>query len=350
MTTCKSGRIEMSETGKTMTTDEKRAATRVRRQPIQMSDEDIQVLRLQVQGAMSADPTLRLTAFAAELGVPASTFELWLTGKYQGRNDQIGMRVLQGWRVREDRLAVRAQVPDAPGFTLTPTAIEFLEIFSHAHHLPDMVAVTGAAGIGKSSAACHYTAQNFGSVWKIVASPAVIGPRAVLDALARVMGLVEFGALHKLEHLLIMKLRGTHALIMVDEAQHLQPAALDSLRALHDQAYVGIALLGNETVVGKIDGGQKKPEYAQLYSRVGRRLTRKGVRKGDAPALLDAAQVDDEEVRGMLNGIAARPGALRGMVKTLRMAQLLAAREQVPLEARHVTIADANLSGQRVAA
>jgi len=333
-----------------MTTEEKRAATRARRMPVLMSEGEIEELRVLVRGSMTADPSLRQTALAAELGVPASTFDMWLNGKYPGRSDQVAMRVLQGWKVREDRLAVRAQVPAAPGFTLTPSAIEFIEIFSHAHHLPDMVAVTGAAGIGKSSTACHYTAQNFGSVWKIVGSPAVIGPRAVLDALARAMGLVEFGALHKLEHVLIMKLRGTNALLIVDEAQHLQAAALDALRALHDQAGVGIVLLGNETVIGKIDGGQRKPEHAQLYSRVGRRLTRKGVRKGDAPALLDAAQVDDEEVRSLLTGIAGRPGALRGMVKTLRMAQLLAGREQVPLEARHVAIADANLTGQRAAA
>ena len=328
-----------------MTSEEKRASIRAQRLPIQMTEDEIEALRVQVQGALTSDPTLRPTALAAELGVPSSTFELWLSRKYQGRNDQVGMRVRQGWLVREERLAVRAQVPAAPAFTFTQSAIEFLEILAHAHHLPDIVTVTGAAGIGKSSAACHYTAQNYGSVWKIVASPAVIRPRAVLDELARTMGFVEFGALHKLQHLLIMKLRGTHALVIVDEAQHLQPAALDALRALHDQAGVGLALLGNETVIGKIDGGQRKPEYAQLYSRVGRRLTRKKLRKGDAPALLDAAQVDDEDVRKLLVGVAERPGALRGMVKTLRMAQMLAAREQAPLDARHIGIADANLMG-----
>lgn len=317
---------------------------RPRKVEVQMTEDEIEALRAEITDCMSRDSSLTLNGVAQEIGVPAPTLGLWMSRKYPGRSDLVGMRVLNGWKLRIERMAVRAQAPEAPGFTLTPSAVEFLELFAHAQHLPDMVVVTGTAGIGKSSAACHYTRQN-AAVWKIVASPAVIGPRAVLDELARCMGIVEFGALHKLQHVMITRLRKTNALIIVDEAQHLQPVALDLLRAFHDQAEVGIALLGNEVVLGRIDGGQRKPEFAQLYSRVGRRLTRKGVRRGDAPALLDAGQIEDEEVRALLEGIARRPGALRGMVKTMRMASLLAAREKVPLSPRHVTIADTNLTG-----
>ena len=296
--------------------------------------------------ALMADTGLSGTELAKQLGMKQATFSLWLSGKYTGRNDVQGAVVKAGLQLRAEREAVRAVVPEAPGFTNTPSAREFLEIFAHAQHLPDFGVVTGAAGIGKTSAACHYTRTTAG-VWKITASPSVIGPRALLDEFARAMEIRDRLALHKLHHAIVQKLRGTNALLIVDEAQHLQPQALDELRGLHDQAEIGVVLLGNEVVLGKIDGGMRKPEYAQLYSRVGRRLTRKAVRNGDAEALLNASDIDAEDVRGMLAAIARRPGALRGMVKTLRLAQLVAAKEKMALSVRHVELADKSLGGER---
>ncbi len=328
-----------------MPSDTQAIETRGPRLAIQMEEAEIEEMRRACRAIMS-DASLSGTQLAQQLGMKQATFSLWLAGKYTGRNDVQGAAVKAGLQLRAERDAVRAIAPEAPGFTNTPSSREFLEIFSHAQHLPDFGVITGAAGIGKTSAACHY-ARTTAGVWKITASPSVIGPRALLDEFARAMEIRERLALHKLHHAIVQKLRGTNALLIVDEAQHLQPQALDELRGLHDQPGVGVVLLGNEVVLGKIDGGMRKPEYAQLYSRVGRRLTRKAVRAGDAEALLNAAEIDADDVRNMLTAIARRPGALRGMVKTLRLAQIVAAKEKVPLNLRHVELADKSLGGER---
>lgn len=328
-----------------MPSDNQTSENKGPRLPVQMEEAEIEEMRKACRALLN-DSNLSATQLAQQLGMKPVTFGLWLSGKYTGRNDIQGANVRAGLQLRAERDAVRAIAPEAPGFTNTPSSREFLEIFAHAQHLPDFGVITGAAGIGKTTAACHYTRTTAG-VWMIVASPSVIGPRALLDEFARAMDIRDRLAPHNLHHSIVQRLRGTNALLIVDEAQHLQPQALDELRGLHDQAGLGVVLLGNEVVLGKIDGGMRKPEYAQLYSRVGRRLTRKAVRAGDAEALLNASDIDAEDVRNMLTAIARRPGALRGMVKTLRLAQLVAAKANVPLSIRHIEMADKSLGGER---
>ena len=318
--------------------------------PIQMQESEIEALRQQCREILKAS-NMSGARLAAELNVKAVTFAAWLNGKYAGRNDLQGLLVRTGLQQRSDREKVRAVAPPAPTFTLTPSAGEFLEIFAHAQHLPDFAVVTGAPGIGKTSAACHYARSTLG-VWKITCSPTVTVPRAVQDEFARAMGLTNRMALHAMHHVMVQKLRGTNGLLIVDEAQHLKPDALDELRSLHDQAAVGVVLLGNEAVLGRMRGGNgttPRPEFAQLSSRVGRRLTRKGTRAGDAAALLNASEIDDEDVREMLVAISRRPGALRAMAKTLRLAQLVAARDQVALNTRHIDLADRSLREEEAA-
>lgn len=318
--------------------------------PIQMQESEIEALRQQCREILKTG-NMSGARLAAELNVKAVTFAAWLNGKYAGRNDLQGLLVRTGLQQRSDREKARAVVPAVRGFTMTPSAAEYLEIFAHAQHLPDIAIITGAPGLGKTSAACHYTRSALG-VWKITCSPTVTVPRAVQDEFARAMGLTSRLAQHAMRHVMVQKLRGSNGLLIVDEAQHLHPSAVDELSSLHDQAGVGLVLLGNEAVLGRMRGGNgttPRPEFAKLSSRVGRRLTRKSPRAGDAAALLNASEIDDEDARELLVAISSRPGALRTMDKTLRLAQLVAARDQVPLNTRHIDLADRSLREEEAA-
>jgi DNA transposition AAA+ family ATPase len=313
-----------------------------------MGPADIEALRAEIRALLEAEPSLTVERLAQEIAVPMGTLTVWIGGRYAGREDLVGQRVREGLKLRAERQQLRAVAPAEVQFVETPGALEFLEVFTLAQHLPDMAVVVGAPGIGKSMAAQHYAATT-PAVYRIIASPAVIGPRAVLDEVARAMGLLPQGALHNLQNDIIRRLRHTGALLIVDEAQELQPAALNQLRALHDQAGVGIALLGNETVMSRVDGGGR-PEFAQLSRRVGRRLLRKGLRAGDAAAVLDAAEIEDAEMRRLLMAVAKRPGALGVMRKVLTLARIAASRAGEELSARHIELADASLARPREAA
>ena len=67
----------------------------------------------------------------------------------------------------------------------------------------------------------------------------------------------------RLEAEIADRVRGTHGLLIVDEAQHLDTRALEVLRGLHDQAGIGLALMGNEIALCPPDrgapGGRVRP-------------------------------------------------------------------------------------------
>jgi DNA transposition AAA+ family ATPase len=309
---------------------------------IEMTPEEIDAVRVEVRAVMEGDAVTMVTC-AREAGVAYGTFSSWMGCTYAGRNDKIAGQVRNWLRARKVKAETQALAPAAPRFVQTPSAEAFQLVFQHAQHMPDFAVVVGAPGVGKSSAACAYTRSN-PNVFKIVANPMLGTPRAVLEEFTRVIGTFQGGALHKVQRALIAKLRGTGALLMVDEAQHLSSVALDQVRSIHDEAEIGVVLLGNPAIYGRLEGGgARRSDFAQLFSRVGMRISRKAPEKGDIEALLDAWAIEGEPERRFLQGVAKKPGALRSMTKTLKLAHMLAAVAKMRPDLSHLRDAYAQL-------
>jgi DNA transposition AAA+ family ATPase len=170
----------------------------------------------------------------------------------------------------------------------------------------------------------------------------------VLTELSRVLNIQTSVMLHLAQRAIVSRLRGAGALVIVDEAQHLTSEALDQLRSIHDEAECGLALLGNATVFGRLEGGSRSADFAQLFSRVGVRLTAKP-KTGDADALIDAWGIQDRAMRDFLRVIAKKPGALRGMTKTLKLAHILAGAERQAVTPEHLSMAWSQLGNVSVA-
>ena len=292
-----------------------------------LTPEEVEAVRAEIRGIIQAEG-IPATQIAREAGIAYGTFSSWLGGTYAGRNDRIAAEARKWQATRQVRAETQAMAPAAPRFVATPSAELYLALFARAQHLPDFAVLVGLPGTGKSSAACHYT-RNTPNVFKVMANPMMGSPRSVLDEIGRLTGTGGAGGLtpHALQRAIVQKLRGIGALIMVDEAQFLRSEALDQLRTLHDEAEVGLVLIGNPSIFGRLEGGSRSAEFAQLFSRVGLRHLRKEATKGDVDALLDAWGLQDEPARKMLHAIARKPGALRGMTKTLKLAHMLAAAE-----------------------
>lgn len=306
--------------------------------------EAIDAVRADVK-RIAAERRMSISLVAREAGVAGGTFSMWLSNTYTGRNDRIAEQAKRWIASLADRDAAKAVAPDAPTFQMTPTAEAMFALFSHAQHMPDLVVIAAGAGCGKTSSACAYTRRH-PNVFKVVAEPCANGPRAVLEDLARACGIMDRSgtALHRASRILADRLRGTGALIMVDEAQHLTTVAIDQLRTIHDKAEVGVALVGNETVLSRIEGAGRTAEFAQLFSRVGMRLKRARPQRGDIDVLLDAWNVDEADQRKLLHLIARKPGALRGMTKALRVAHILASNDRRSLTADDIRQAWERLS------
>lgn len=288
-----------------------------------------------------------MTEIAREAGISYGTFSQWVGGIYKGRvgtyDDQV-----ERWLHNLDRAKRASSVlPAAPAFIMTPAAAAFFAAFEHAQHAPDLAVVSGAAGVGKTSAIMAYRAQA-ANVWVITGEPCISTPRMVLDEVADMLGSSGGRSTHRISRAIVERMRGTRGLLIVDEAQHLNTPTLDQLRTIHDLAGVGVVLAGNERISNRIEGGARTPEFAQLFSRVGMRVPRPKAVKGDIEALLDAWNIEGPAERRLLATIARKPGALRSMTKVLRIAVMQARAANEPISARFIEMGWEHLTAQKL--
>jgi DNA transposition AAA+ family ATPase len=279
-----------------------------------------------------------------EVGVTHQTLQLWAAGNYAGRIDRLNADVQKYLAARVERTRMALDAVGDPGFVPTPTADAFTALFRQAQYLPTIVSVVGAPGVGKTQAGENYAATN-PNVWMITALSGHPSGRWLLEELGRAMQLTERGGSQRLASVIIDRLRGRNALLIVDEANHLATVTLDLLRGIHDQAKCGVALLGSPRTISRMEGA-RDADFAQFLRRVGGRIKREKPVRGDVDRLLGAWGVADEGVAKLLRASAARPGALGLMTTTLRLAHMLAAAKGEPLAASHITAADAQLRGE----
>lgn len=282
---------------------------------------EIDTLRARCREIMSNEG-LNARQLAAESGVPYGTLTPWLGGTYAGRNDRIADLVGRWLAARAEWRNTAGAAVSAPGYLSTPSAVTFAQALRVAQALPDISAVVGAPGIGKTMACRRYRDTN-PNVVLVTGNPSIAGANTVLAAIAEALRLTERDS-KRLYRSIGNKLAGGQALIIVDEAQHLNLIAFEQLRALHDEYAIGLAFVGNPTIHSVLSGGKSGTEHAQLSSRFGFRVVQRKAEPDDVAMILDAWEIEGEAERKFLAGIAAKPGALRVMSKVIRLAGMLA--------------------------
>lgn len=308
-----------------------------------LGEEDIQAIRQEAIAAIQQDGITRAAA-ARAIGVAEPTFQAWVSGTYTGRNDRIAADVRKWLNARREKAVARRAVPAAPAFVETPTAEAVMFQLRGAQQMQTIAVVVGAPGIGKTEAIRAYRRAS-PNVWVVTGHPSMASPRAVLDEMCRVLGLLDNRALHRTHRSIVDRLRGTGALIVVDEANHLTSAALEQIRAIFDEGGIGVALVGNATVLSRLQGAgnSRTAEFAQLFRRVGLRLTEDRAHRArlrrDIDALAGAWGVQDDKILRLLQAVGRKPGALGNVTMTLKMAHLLAAGAEEPLAPRHIEMA-----------
>lgn len=291
-----------------------------------ISAEEQDAIRARIRQVM-ATRGMAQTDVSRQIGIPHGTFSPWLTGKYGGRTSPIAEQALKWLNTLDAAERTSILAPRAPAFVATRTGREIFDALEHAQHMPEFVVVTGAPGVGKTSAAKAYKARS-SNVWMVTAEPAMSTPRGLLDELGDAVGVQERGlSSHRLSRAVARRMTGTGGLVLIDEGQHLPSQVLDQLRVLYDLAGIGIALMGNETIFARLEGGTRAAQYAQLFSRVGMRVQRPRPLKDDIDALLTAWGVEGKRERTLMHAVARKPGALRNLTKCLQLAHMTAGGE-----------------------
>ena len=280
-----------------------------------------------------------------EAGVHASLLSAWLAGKYSGDNRRAD-KALQTWlSYRARGRKARAVLPETPGYVQTAASKRIEAALAYAHMAADVAVIYGGAGMGKTVTIRHYAEAN-PNVWVLDATPSCNVTGAFLRRLALVVGVqLNRARLDSLELALLDRLRRSHGLLIVDEAQFLAPAALETARRLAELACVGLVLAGNETVYAQLTGRYRAAEFAQLSSRIGKRVRLHRPGEADILALLQAWRLRGKEEQALAVEIGQKPGALRGVTKVIRLASLLAAGEKESLAAKHLRLAFRDLGG-----
>lgn len=269
--------------------------------------------------------------FAEEAGVAEGTFGPWLKGSYQGNNETVAATVYRYLQARKETEALAAMIPTAPAFQETQTAKRIFAAMEHAQVFGDLAVVGLAPGLGKTATITQFKAIR-PRVTVVTLAPSTRGaPNALIETLLA-MGETEVKGTPQALSRRIATKATAGALLVIDEAQHASQQAVDEFRSIHDKTGVGLVFSGDESLFSLFDG-RSRAAFAQFHSRIGMRLRQSRPLAEDVKILARAWEVSDPAQVKLMNEIAMKPGALRGLTKTMLLAKRMAAMTDQPLSA-----------------
>lgn len=301
---------------------------------------EAQLIRAQVAAEMKG--ALSQSRAAKEMGISSATLSQWLNGNYAGSEQRMAARAERWLETRQERRLQATTLPALPAFAQTQVARRVLSALSYAQSTADLAVIYGAAGVGKTMAAREY-AHRHSNVWLVTVTPATAALGAFLERIAGAVGVrLSSRRCSAMELAIINRMSESGGLLIVDEAQHLKTRTVEEARALYDASGAGLALMGNEQVYSQMHRTAQAAAFAQLFSRVGKRVHLTTVSGSDAGTLLKKfGACTAPAARAFLSDIAGQPGALRGMLQVARLASVLAAGREV--EVQHLERAYWNL-------
>ncbi|MDB5432391.1 MAG: hypothetical protein JWP35_3507 [Caulobacter sp.] len=279
--------------------------------------------------ALKAAQEASWTNVAGWVGVPSGTISAWTEGTYNGGkyydNQTVPAAVYRFFLASEEKAALQAVMPADPDFQMTTSADRMLKVMAVAQ-LGDMGLISTPPGCGKSAAIKQYQATR-PLVFVATMKPSTRGVNTMLlSILAAMNDRVTKGTPQALSERVIERVRQVNgALLVVDEAQHLSPQALDELRAIHDCTEVGVLLSGDENLLVALR------KYPQLFSRLGVRHTQNKPLLEDVSAVAAGWGIAKGAELAFLQEIGRKSGGLRAVAKTIKLAKRAAQADGTPV-------------------
>lgn len=257
---------------------------------------------------------------ALESGLSTGTISSFINDKYNGDNERVS-QILQRWL---EKYHAVAELPEPPRFVETQTVKQIWTSMRFASMTESIAVVCGNPGVGKTEAAREYRRTN-NNVWMITITPSCASVLECLTELAFELGMNDAPRRKgPLSRALRRRLEGTQGLVIIDEADHLGAEVLEELRLLQESTRIGLVLMGNHRVYSNMTGGNRTVEFARLFSRIAKRTAINKTKKADVKAIADAWQINGEKELELLQQIAQKPGALRILNHSLRLAAMTA--------------------------
>ena len=274
---------------------------------------------------------------ARETSIGKTRLSQFLSNSYTGDNAPIISTLGQWFELHASKQNV---MPVAPDFVMTNIAKNIISSLRYAQMSDGdgMTVIMGAPGVGKSVAVKEYAKKP--NTWLVIASPSITGLVGFFYELAMTLG-IENAPRRKdsLCHAICNRLAGTKGLIVIDEADHLQLEVIEELRVMQQKVGVGLALVGNPTIYGKMVGDSRKVDLSRLESRISKKLSIPKVNAGDINAIATAWGLTTALEMDLINKIAGKRGQLRKLSHTLRYASMLAQGNNERMNDTHIRAA-----------
>lgn len=262
-------------------------------------------------------------------GIPAGTLSTFGGGTYHGRNDNVAKQVFKFRQTLAAETERAAGLAAAPGYFETKTSNRLHALMTIARLGRITVAAMGP-GTGKTIAAEEYQAIT-SNCWMATIMHSTRASRSMLKTILRAVGAPRSNgsAAQLTEDLCDTLALKQGAVLIVDEANHLQLEELEVLRGIHDRTGVGLCLLGNEELLMRIRGGAKRDQYGRLNSRIAESHVQHLPEPEDVDAFCDAWDVKAAGMRTFMMKIARSPGSggLRECRQIVERASMFAADE-----------------------
>ncbi|CAM3278796.1 DNA transposition protein [Xenorhabdus nematophila ATCC 19061] len=279
---------------------------------------------------------------ARESSLSGTALSQFMNESYRGDNDSVASK-LSVWLENRSRRA--SEMPEAPDFVQTKTVRQIWSALQYAQIAQCISVIYGSPGVGKTKSLQQF-ARDRPNVWLITVSPSRASLSECLYELTLELGIGDAPRrAGQLGRSVRRKLRGTSGLLIIDEADHLDYPVLEELRILQEDTGIGLALVGNHQVYSKLTGGNSRNvDFARLFSRIAKKVAILKTKKDDVQAISAAWGLGQQE-RALVHQLAERPGALRTVSHTLRLAAMFARGANETLSETHIRAAVKDLEG-----
>lgn len=292
----------------------------------------------------SFEPPLPWTKFADESGVPAGTLQPFCKGTYQGVNQRVAVKLYKFRQTLASHRQHANAIPVDPGYFETQTSRRLQAQLELAHMGRITVAATGP-GTGKTMTMRNY-ADCASRVTMVTMMPSCAKLYAMIQQVQRAFNMeVRHNNVAGASRAVMGHIgKDTRRLLIVDEAQHMGLDCFDELRTWHDLTGVGIAFLGNDTLIDRIESGRQSDAFARLNSRIADKHVAQTPTVEDVRIFCDAWGITEPAMRKFLQRIALTrsAGGLRECRQLIEAASILALADERGLEL--ADLHDANAS------
>lgn len=212
---------------------------------------------------------------AAKVGLSSAALSGYLNQNYKGSIENTERQLAEFLRIADEQAAAADQAGEySPCSSYVPTSIseDVYQSIRYAQVGHCMVVLHGDAGVGKSKGAQKFVEDHPGTAVLVKVEPCTCTLAGVIQTIATKL---QVAGRNRMEQIMGIhaKLDGTNCVLIIDEAQLLNYAALEQIRALNDdnpntgKRGVGIALIGNSDVYDRMHGRQQA-RFAQLFNRI----------------------------------------------------------------------------------